>query len=234
MRPRPLSATALAAALVALSLGASPLAARAEERTITVTGAAQVEAVPDLATVQAGVETRGDAAADALAANSTAMQAVFAALEEAGIAKRDMQTSQLSLNPVYDGSADGSAPRLVAYEASNMVTVRVRDVPALGAIIDSLAEAGSNRLYGISFDVADPLPQLDEARGKAVADARHRAELYASAAGVTLGAVQSISERVDMPSPIMLRAEAAMDSPAPVAEGTVSVSAQVSVVYAIE
>lgn len=233
MRP-----TILAAAVIAAFLAVSfaPVASRAEEgRVISVTGAAQVEAVPDLATVTAGVETRAAAAGEALGANSTAMQAVFAALEAAGVAKGDMQTSQLTLNPVYgDAPQDGSAPQLVAYEASNMVTVRVRDVSALGNVLDSLAKAGSNRLFGIGFDVSNPLPYLDQAREKAVADARHRAELYARAAGVTLGAVRSIGETVDMPGPIMMRAEAAMKDAVPVAGGTVSLSAQVSVVYGIE
>lgn len=235
MRHTFLAAATLAAAL---ALPLAPDASHAQEapgRTITVTGGAQVDAVPEIATVSAGVETRAEVAAAALAANSTAMQAVFAALEAAGVAKRDMQTSQLNLNPVYDDMGQqGAAPKLVAYEASNMVTVRVRDISALGAVIDSLAEAGSNRLFGIGFDITDPQPHLDAAREKAVADARHRAELYARAAGVALGPVQSVSETMDMPGPIMMRAEAVMSAPVPVAEGTVSLSAQVQVVYAIE
>ena len=100
-------------------------------------------------------------------------------------------------------------------------------------MIDALAEAGANRLQGVSFDVAEPRPHLDAARERAVADARARAELYAGAAGVTLGPVVSIRETVEMPGPIMMRAEAA-DAAVPIAAGTVTLSAQVEVVYAIE
>lgn len=235
MRPTILAAAALATVLAVPLAPRASLAQEAVGRTISVTGAAQVDAVPDLATVTAGVETRGTAAAEALGANTTAMQAVFAALEASGVASRDMQTSQLSLNPVYEEMHEGGgAPKLVAYEASNMVTVRVRDVGVVGKIIDALTQAGSNRLYGISFDVSEPMPYLDQAREKAVADARHRAELYARAAGVKLGTVQSIGEAVDMPGPIMMRAEAAMSDKVPVAAGTVSLSAQVQMVYGIE
>ena len=152
-----------------------------------------------------------------------------------GIEPRDVQTSQLTLNPVYEPYRDDAEgpPIVVAFDASNLVTVRVRAIDGLGAIIDALAEAGANRLQGVSFDVAEPRPHLDAAREKAVADARARAELYARAAGVTLGPIQSIRETFDNPGPIMMRAEAASAAP-PIAAGTVTLSAQVEIVYAIE
>ena len=225
-----------AAVLVSLLLAlAGAAAAQEPPRQITVTGAAEAEAVPDLASVTAGVDTRADTAADALAANSETMTAIFAALDAAGIERRDVQTSQLSLNPVFEPFREEAEmpPAVVAYEASNMVTVRVRAINSLGAVIDALAKAGANRLQGVSFEVADPKPHLDTAREKAVADARGRAELYARAAGVALGPVVSIRETVEMPGPIMMRAEAASDGP-PIAAGTVTLAAQVEVVYAIE
>ena len=147
-----------------------------------------------------------------------------------------MQTSQLGLDPVYGPYTEGAEEpqRVVGYQASNMVTVRVREVAKLGAVVDAVTGAGANRLYGIGFDVSDPRAPLDAARERAVADARAKAELYARAAGVTLGAVVSIRETVERPpGPVMMRAEA-MDAAPPVSEGTVTLSTQVEIVYAIE
>ena len=225
-----------AAVLVSLLLAlAGAAGAQEPPRQITVQGAAQADAVPDLATVTAGVEIRAGTAADALAANSAAMTAIFAAIDAAGIERRDVQTSQLGLNPVFEPYREGSEapPAIVAYEASNLVTVRVRAIDSLGNVIDALARAGANRLQGVSFEVAEPKPHLDRAREQAVADARARAELDARAAGVGLGPVVSIREAVDMPGPIMMRAEADSAAP-PIAAGTVSLSAQVEIVYRIE
>jgi len=224
------------AAVVTLLLAlAGAAAAQEPPRQITVQGAAEADAVPDLATVTAGVDTRAETAAAALADNSETMTAIFAAIDAAGIERRDVQTSQLTLTPVYEPYRDDAEapPAVVAYEASNLVTVRVRAVDALGAVIDAVAQAGANRLQGVSFEVADPKPHLDAARKQAVADARARAELYARAAGVALGPVVSIRETVEVPGPIMMRAEAAGDAP-PIAAGTVTLAAQVEVVYAIE
>ena len=103
--------------------------------------------------------------------------------------------------------------------------MRVRAIDTLGSVVDALAKAGSNRLYGIGFEVAEPKPHLDTAREQAVADARGKAELFARAAGVTLGPVLSISEAVQVPGPIMMRAEAMADAAPPVAQGTVTLQA---------
>lgn len=227
--------TAAALGLI-LALAAATAGSAADvPRQITVNGAAMADAVPDVATVAAGVDTRADTAAAALAGNSETMTAIFAAIEAAGVERRDVQTSQLSLTPVFEPYKEDAdrPPAVVAYEATNMVSVKVRAIDGLGGIIDALAKAGANSLQGVSFEVAEPKPYLDKAREEAVADARARAELYARAAGVALGPVVSISEVVDMPGPIMMRAEAASAAP-PIAAGTVSLSAQVSVVYAIE
>ena len=214
---------------------ASPAAAQERPRQITVTGTAEIEAVPDLATITAGVETRGADAAAALAANSTAMASVHEALEQAGIALRDIQTSQLNLSPVYDNQpSDANAPPdVVAYSASNMVTIRVRNVSGLGAAVDAITGAGANRLYGINFDVSDPRPALDRARQSAVADARAKAELYARAAGVTLGPLVTLSESAGGPSPAPYRAKMDMAAAPPIAAGTVTLDTQVEMVFAI-
>ncbi|WP_324562170.1 SIMPL domain-containing protein, partial [Amaricoccus sp.] len=229
---RPLVPTLLAAGL----LFGGPALAQETPRQITVMGSAQVEAVPDRATITAGVETRAPTAAEALAANAQAMAEVFAALEAAGVEKRDAQTSQLNLNAVYEPYREGAEapPQVVAYEASNMVTVKVRALANLGKLIDALVGSGANRLYGIGFDVSEPRPSLDAARREAVADARAKAELFAEAAGVTLGPVVTIREDTGMGGPQPLRAQAAMAEAVPVAEGTVTLTADVEVVFGIE
>lgn len=223
--------------ILALAVAAaSPLAAQdAPPRLVTVVGAAEAEAVPDIASITLGVETRAETASAALAANSEAMTAVFDTLGTSGIERRDIQTSQLNITPVYEPFREGAeAPqRVVAYDAANMVTIRVRAIDKLGSVIDAVTKAGSNRIYGIAFDLTDPKATLDTAREKAVEDARARAELYARAAGVTLGPVVSISETVQTPGPIMMRAAAEAAAP-PVSEGTMTLSAQVEIVYAIE
>jgi uncharacterized protein YggE len=226
----------LAALAFALALAAAPAFADEAPRRIIVAGSAEAEAAPDLATITAGVETRAATAADALKQNSEAMAAVIAALNAAGIEKRDMQTSQLSINPVYEpvDEARPDAQRIASYEASNMVTVRVRDVARLGEMLDSVTTSGANRIFGISFDVSDPRPVLDAARRDAVADARAKAELFAEAAGVKLGAVLRLSETVNGPGPVFMRAEAMSAKPAPVESGTVSLQAQVEIVYGLE
>lgn len=226
---------ALALAALAAALPASAQPSEAPERSISVSGAAEVEAVPDLARVSAGVETRAGTAAEAMAANSAAMAEVFAALEAAGIERRDIQTSNLSLGAVWDHSRDNEPPQIIGYRASNIVSVRVRDVGALGGVIDAVTGAGANRLDGIGFELSDPAAAMTEARAQAVADARTRAETYARAAGVTLGPVLSIRENGQQsPQPFFARAATEAMDAAPISEGSIVMRAQVGMVFAIE
>lgn len=226
--------------LSAAALLLLPFAAIAETdqplRRIVVTGTAETETAPDVATISAGVQTEAETAGDALAANAEAMTAVLAMLAREGIAPADLQTSQLTLDAIWEdrpGEAPG-APRVAGYAASNIVTIRLRDLPRLGAVIDALGGAGVNRIFGIGFEVADPRPHLDRAREAAVADARAKAEVFTGAAGVALGEVLSITESsgISGPGPFQARAQLAMD--APVAEGSVALAAQVEMVFAIE
>lgn len=231
MRPMLAALTlALAAATPAL---AQDRAAEAPRR-IVVTGDASAEAAPDRASFTAGVQAEARGARDALKAASTAMTQVLAALEAAGVAKADLQTSELSVDPLWDDGDGGQRqPQVRGYMASNLVTVRARDLAALGALIDAASEAGANRFMGLSFALADPAAQEAEARAAAVAEARARAEQLASAAGVRLGPVLSITEQGGGgPMPMFARAEA-MPSP-PVAPGSVGVTVSVEVVYGIE
>jgi hypothetical protein len=225
----------LLAALTVTALALAPVAGAQEEppRRITVTGEARVEAAPDLASISAGVQSEALQAADALSATGEAMRAVLAAIAAQGVAEADVQTSQLSVDPLWEDGGEGRQPRVRGYAASNVATVRVRDTARLGALIDAVGAAGANRVFGISFEIADPAAQLADARRQAVADARAKAELLAAAAGVALGPVLSIREGGEPgPSPMMARAEMAMDTP--IAAGVVGVVARVEIVYAIE
>ncbi len=223
--------TALA---LALALAAT-LPARAEPPVpqITVTGEGRVDRAPDLATISLGVTTQGATAAMAMAANSDGVAAVLANLAAAGVEPRDIQTSGLSLNPNWTGYDSGSTPKIDGYMATNMVTVRVRALDSLGAVLDAAVRDGANTLNGLTFGLADPDPAMDEARRKAVADAQRRAALLAEASGVALGRVLTISESSGVGVPVpMYRMDAAQSAaPVPVAGGEVSLVANVTITW---
>ena len=198
-------------------------------------------AAPDIAYVETGVLTEGKTAAEALAANTAAMEQVFAGLGEAGIEKKDMQTSQFSVYPVYEQVKPEDnrphTPKIGGYRVQNQLTVKVRDLSALGGILDKVVTLGSNQLSGIRFSIDEPETLLDEAREDAVKDALRKAKLYAGAAGVSLGEIMSISESgTSMPQPyyakdMMMRAE---DSSVPMAPGEQTLSANVTLVIKID
>jgi hypothetical protein len=207
-------------------------------RLITVSGEGEVKTRPDMAMISTGVVTEGTTAKEALARNNTAMTAVIAALKNAGVAEDDIQTSDFSVSPKYPPYQPNqtSAPRIVGYTVSNQVTARVKDLKKLGAILDTLVQAGSNQIHGISFGVDEPKPLLDGARKKAVADARAKAELYAAAAGVSLGKVVQISEATAVMPPPQYRyaARAAEASEVPIAAGQQTLTANVTIIYEIQ
>jgi uncharacterized protein YggE len=201
---------------------------------ISVTGEAQISVAPDIAFVDAGVATDARTAREASEANNTAMSKVFAALKAANIDARDIQTSRLSLQPQYAPNRSGPSP-VVGYRASNRVTVRIHDVSKVAGVIDTLVGAGANDIGNVAFEVSQASKLLDDAREKAVADARRKAEIYAKAAGVTLGAPLSISEG-GAPQP-MFRAKAVAGmaaAPTPIAQGEETLSVSVSVTWAIK
>lgn len=218
--------TALA---LALSLAAPALA----EGSISVLGEASIAATPDMATISLGVTTEGATAAEAMAANSKALAGVIERLKSAGIAENDLQTSNLSLNPNWVGYDSGETPTISNYVAMNMLSVRVRDLAALGSVLDASIADGANTLNGITFELSAPRPVQDEARKAAVADAAAKAGLYAAAAGVTLGKVISIAEQQNYggPMPVFMDAKAA--SPVPVATGQIALQTSVTVTYEI-
>jgi hypothetical protein len=224
-------------ALIA-TLGGPALAAEPKERIVGVSGTGEVQAQPDLATLGVGVVTNGDTAKAALAANGPAMEKVIGAVREAGVASRDLQTSGVAITPIYSRQTQpDDPPRISGYAVSKSVTVRLRDTSKLSTLLDALVSAGANRMYGPSFSIAEPEKLRDEARRKAVADARRKAELYAAAAGVKLGRVVSIEENEAVVMPRFREAMAAAPaarSNAPVETGELDIRATVRVIYALE
>jgi uncharacterized protein YggE len=203
-------------------------------RTISMTGHGEVRTAPDMVTVDAGVITSAATAAGALAANTARMKGVFAALEKLGVPDKNIQTTNFSVSPQYTNGENNSPRRLTSYQVSNDVSLRLEDVSKLGTALDALVTAGANQMNGISFDIRQPAPLLEQARTGAVADARSRAETYAKAAGVTLGPILSISEGGnEAPRPMYRMAASFAGAPAPVAAGEQSVTADVSVVWEI-
>ena len=235
------AAPLLAALFVGLALAAPARAEEPAPRTITISGEGEATAVPDIAYIDTGVVTEGATAAEALAANTKAMAAVFKGLEDAGIEKRDMQTSQFSVYPVYEQMRPEDrpqTPKIGGYRVQNQLTVKVRDLDALGGILDKVVTLGSNQLSGIRFAIDKPEPLLDDARKKAVEDALRKAKLYAGAAGVALGQIMSITESGGgmPPQPMYMKAmgEMARDSSVPMAAGEQTVSASVTLVIKID
>jgi uncharacterized protein len=205
-------------------------------RQISVSGTGTVELAPDMATVRIGVSHQDEVAATAMQQTSDAVAAMLARLTALGIEGRDMQTAGLSLNPVWRDSPDQQGqPRQWGFEATNLVSLRLRDIAALGTVLDALVSNGANRLEGVSFGLQDPDSTMDEARRLAVADARRKAELFAAAAGVTLGPVISLTENgMGIPRPMMMEMAAMRADSVPVAAGEVGISASVQMVFALE
>jgi len=224
----------LAFALVTATWLAAPaLAQTMPPPAISVTGEANVSVAPDQAQIDGGVTSDAKTAREASDANNAAMGKVLLALKGAGIEEKDYQTSRLSLQPQYAQNRAAPSP-FVGYRASNRVTVRIRDVAKVANVIDVLVGAGATDIGGINFTVSQASKHLDEAREKAIADARRKAEIYAKAAGVTLGEPISISEE-GAPVPLYRGKMAApMAAGAPVAQGEERLSVTVSVSWAIK
>jgi uncharacterized protein YggE len=222
------------ALLAAPAVAETALAESVPPAMISVTGEATVSVAPDLAQIDAGVASDAKTAREASDANNAAMGKVLLALKGAGIDEKDFQTSRLSLQPQSAPNRSGPSP-IIGYRASNRVTIRLRDVTKLAGVVDTVVAAGANDVGGISFSVSQASKLLDEAREQAIADARRKAEIYAKAAGVTLGAPFSITEG-GSPGPIPYRRMAApmAASAAPVAQGEETLQVTVSVSWAIK
>ncbi len=207
-------------------------------RTISLNGHGEIRMVPDLAAVTIGVTSSAKTAGEALAQNTKDMQAVFATLKAAGITDSDIQTSNFSVNPrfVYPNDGSNKPPTLDGYDVINSVNVIVRKISELGSVLDKVVTAGSNQINGINFSVDNADKALDSARTQAVADARHKAELYAIAAGVKLSRIISISEGGNYQPPPVVYSRAKMEAAdaAPIAQGEQVLGMDVSIVWEIE
>jgi uncharacterized protein YggE len=201
--------------------------------TLSLSAYGEVMAAPDMATITLGVQNEAPSAAQALSANAEQMTRVLAALKRAGLADRDVRTSQLSINPKYVYEQN-QPPKLTGYEAANQVTVIARDLKRLGSTVDAAVGAGATNVNGVSFGLVDPNAAEDAARLVAVRALQARAELYARAVGHPIVRLVNLSEGVSFNPPVinevMMTASKRM-APTPVSPGELQVRIQVTGIY---
>jgi hypothetical protein len=203
------------------------------DRTISVAGTGTVTLVPDIADLHVGVVVQRPKVKDARAAAATAMQGVVKALRAAGVAERDIRTTTLSLQPIYEYPTN-AAPRITGYELRNGVVATVRDLERLADAVDGALAGGGTTLDGISFRVDDPTGAEAQARTQAMKAARAKADALAGAAGVSIIGVASISEQSSpTPWPVPYAGAARDEAATPILPGTSEISVSVSVVYLI-
>jgi len=227
-------AAVLAAVLFVASQAHAQRPEAPPENRITVIGVGSVHVVPDLARVRGGVTTRAKTVKEASEANAKLMSTIMAGLVASGIAQKDIQTARFSIQPVYVPAQPGVEPRLSGYSVANHVEVTIREISKVGDVLDQLVNAGATDVGNIEFLHSDPSKVLDQAREAAVADARHKAELYARAAGVNLGRVLSITEDAVPGTPVPLaRASASMAASVPIASGEDTLEARIIAAYEV-
>ncbi len=206
-------------------------------RTISVSGSGAASAAPDQALIVLGVQTNAESAVEALTQNSERMQALIAVFRDGGVQARDIQTQSIQLFPrLGESPAQGSEPpEVVGYTASNTVRVRVRNLDALGNLLDHAVQAGGNTIQSISFEVGDQTAVLEQAREAAMQDARRKAEQLSSLAEVSLGAVLTIHESGGIPPvPVPVGREVAEGVAAPIEPGAQELRVDVQVTWLLE
>jgi uncharacterized protein YggE len=242
---QPFRRLALALALAIVLAGATALSAThaqapagaafapSDGTLLSVSAQAEVRRAPDIATLSTGVVTQAADANAAMRANAGRMEQVIAAIRDAGIEGRDIQTGGIHLNPQYRYAED-RPPAITGYQASNTVNITVRDIARLGKILDALVATGANQVNGPAFDVESRDQALDEARRKAVEKARARAAMYAESLGLRVRRIVSISEgaRIDVPVPMArMRMESAMAADTPVSPGENVLGVNLDIVF---
>jgi uncharacterized protein YggE len=228
----------LAAALALLAVAGGALAQQvplpADGTLLSVSAHAEATRVPDVASLSTGVVTQAADANAAMQANAAQMDRVMAAIRAAGIAERDIQTSGINLNPQYR-YVENQPPSITGYQASNTVSLKVRDIGKLGKVLDALVASGANQVNGPSFEVDKPEAAYDEARRAALANAQGRAKMYADALGLRVRRIVSISEgggfQPPMPMMAMARAEKGQAYDTAVSPGETTLSANLDVVF---
>lgn len=230
-----------AAAFAVMATFAAPQTAAAQDgptvqgvqgTLLSVSADGASEARPDMATINLGVTTEGQTAQAALAENARRMSALTQALRRAGIAERDIQTSNVSVHPQQQ-YRENQPPLITGYQANNTVSAKIRRIDNTGRVIDAAVGAGGNTVHGVSFSHADPDAQLDIARRDAIAEARRRAELYADTLNMRVNRIVAVQEGGGYAPPIPMAMErmAAQDASTPVSPGQIETRVNVSVTF---
>lgn len=241
-RPRHALAGSLLLA-AGLALGATSMSAGAQSlpgygipsdaTLVSVSAHGEASRAPDIATLSAGVVTQAADAQAATRANAEQMERVMAAVRRAGIAERDVQTSGVNVHPQYRHVRD-EAPTISGYQASNTVSIKVRDIARLGQVMDALVASGANQVHGPGFDIDDREAVLDQARRAALEKAQARAKMYADTLGLRVRRIVSISEGGGMGPPVPMMAMARADkaeSTTPIAPGESTLGVNLDVVF---
>ena len=227
-------------ALVLSACGPATINQAAPEnvRTLNVNGLGQVYLTPDIAYIYIGVHNEGATASEAVDSNKGQTTAVIDALKEAGVAEKDIRTTNFSIWPSQQYGPDGTVTGTV-YMVDNTVYVIVRDLDGLGSLLDNVISAGANSINSIQFDVADKAQAVKEARAKAVEDAKTQAQELADAAGISLGDIQGISFYDNSPYPMAEGGKGGggvmtADASVPIQPGQLTISVSVSITYSIK
>jgi len=217
-----------------IDLGAIDL--NSQQVGIWVNGEGKVTVTPDIATLNLGISAQAASVAEAQSQAAEAMNRVMTALADNGVAKKDIQTQRFSIDQITRWDEEKQQEVVIGYRVTNMVTAKIREIDKTGSIIDAVAAAGGDftRINGIGFSVDDPSPYYEQARQKAMADARAKAEQLASLSGVKLGKPTYISEGTIYPVyPSMYKEAAGAPAPTPISPGELELTLTVQVVYAI-
>lgn len=239
MRKTVLTALALCAATFpagAMAQAVATVPALAGTR-LDISATGEVTRVPDMAIISAGVQTLQPTATGAIEENAARMERVRAALKRAGIDDKDIQTSAINLNPEYQYDQN-RPPKLTGYRATNTVNVKFRDLKRTGAILDALVAEGANQINGPNLTIDKPEAALDEARTKAIANGRARADLYARALGMRVVRLLSVSEgggyAVPPPMPMVMMAEARGSADTKIDPGTQQLQVSISMSFELQ
>ncbi len=209
------------------------------DRTLDVRGTGTVELSPDIARVNIGVRSQSPDVGQALEENTTNAEAIIQRLTELGVDQKDIQTRNFNVYPQQnrEPGPDGEVEESQAFVVENTVSVTVRDLDSLGEILTAVIQEGANTIHGVAFDVEDRQAAVEEARGRAIEDAKAQAEAIAEAAGVSLGAIHSISINEGGGAPIeraMEMPEAAAGGDVPIAGGQLTIRVTANLTYEIE
>jgi len=217
---------------------ATPAAGSAKPRTVSVTGHGSVTVVPDTATITIGVDITQPTLDAAQTQATQQMTAIINTVKGAGVAAKDIQTSNYNVNVIRQQDQNGNTGKVTGFEVTNTVNVTLRDLSKLGTLLDAVVAQGANNIYGISFSVGNPTAAASQARKLAVQDARAKADELAAATGTTIGPVLTITETSSTPPPPSAMASAAVGreaaAPVPIEAGSTEVDVDVQITYELE